>query len=58
LRDPHRVLTRIGAALGGGEAAQAEDIEDGGAFVNASEGDDEVAAAFGRGAATCAFGDI
>ncbi len=58
LRDAHRVVARVGATLGRCEPAQAQDIEDGGAFVNASKSYDEMAAAFRWGAAAGTFGDI
>jgi hypothetical protein len=58
LRDPNREVARMCATLGRREPAQAQDIEDGGAFVNASESDNEMAAAFGRSAAARAFGDV
>ena len=58
LRNPHCAITRAGATLWGREPAKAQDIKDGSTFVNASECDDEMAAAFGRGAASSAFGDV
>ena len=41
-----------------GDFAETEDVEDGGAFVGAALGDDEVATAVGGGTAAGAFGDI
>ena len=58
LRNPHCVIPCRDATGRLDNPPKAENVEDGGAFVGAALGDDEITAAVGRGSAPRAFGDV
>ena len=58
LNDSHCIIAGVEAAGGLGDAAETNDVEDGGAFVGAALGNYEVTAAVGWGSAPCAFCNV